>query len=114
MPVLARLIEAAGIPTILVTMMPYFSEIAGTPRTLAVEFPFGQTMGHDADQHMRVLRQALEVLTTAEAPGTVVHSEENWPIPQKEAYKTWQPSEPSPIIAVIATQLREMMRQNRD
>ena len=111
---LARLIEAAGIPTILITMMPYFSEIAGTPRTLAVEFPFGQTMGHEATQPRRVLREALDVLTTAETAGTIVHSEETWPVPQKEAYKTWQPAEPSPIIAVIATQLREMMRQNQD
>ena len=112
MPVLARTLEAAGIVTILVTMMPYFAELAGTPRTLAVEFPFGQTMGHDGAQQMRVVRQALAVLATAVAPGTIIHSTETWPVPQKEAYKTWQPPEPSPIIAVMATQLRQMLRKN--
>jgi hypothetical protein len=112
-PVLARLLEAAGFATIMVTMMPYFAELAGTPRTLAVEFPFGQTLGYDAAQQMRVVREALEVLATAVAPNTIIHSSEEWPIPQKEAYKTWQPSEPSPIIAVMATQLRTMLRQNR-
>jgi len=100
-PVLARLLESAGIATILVSMMPYFAELSGVPRTLAVEFPFGQTMGHDTAQQSRVVR-------------IIVHSEEEWPVPQKEAYKTWQPSEASPIIAVIAPQLREMLRKKSD
>ncbi len=113
MPVLARLLEAAGIATILVTMMPYFAEFAGTPRTLAVEFPFGQTMGNDAAQQRRVVREALGVLETAVAPGTITHSEETWPVPQKEAYKAWQPPAPSPIIAVMAPQLRQMLRKRR-
>jgi len=110
-PVLARLLESAGIATILVSMMPYFAELGGVPRTLAVEFPFGQTMGHDTAQQSRVVRQALDVLATAATPGTIIHSDEEWPIPQKEAYKTWQPAEASPIIAVIAPQLREMLRK---
>lgn len=111
MPVLARLIEEAGIATILVTMMPYFAERGGVPRSLAVEIPFGQTMGHDAAQQMRVTKEALEVLRTAETPGTIVHSDEAWHVPQKEAYKTWQPLEASPIIAVMAPKLREMMKK---
>ena len=91
--------------------MPYFAERAGTPRTLAVEFPFGQTMGHDAAQQMRTIDKALDLLATATTPGTIVHSDEAWHRPQKEAYKTWQPSEPSPIISVIAPQLRELMKK---
>ena len=114
MPVLASLLESAGIATILVSMMPYFAELSGVPRTLAVEFPFGQTMGHDTAQQSRVVRQALDVLATAVTPGIIVHSEEEWPVPQKEAYKTWQPPEASPIIAVIAPQLREMLRKKSD
>lgn len=93
--------------------MPYFSELGGAPRTLAVEFPFGQTMGHDADQQMRVSKEALNLLQTADSPGALVHSEESWHIPQKEAYKTWQPAEPSPIIGVMASQLRSMMRNKK-
>ena len=97
----------------MVTMMPYFAEIAGTPRVLAVEFPFAQTLGYDAAQQMRVVRQAVGVLETAVTPGTIIHSHETWPVSQKEAYKAWQPPEPSPIIAVMVTQLRTMLRQNR-
>ena len=110
---LARLLESAGIATILVTMMPFYAERGGVPRTLAVEFPFAQTMGHTAEQQRRVLQQALDVLATAEAPGTIIHSDETWHADTKEAYKTWQPSEPSPIIAVIAPKLREMLRNSK-
>lgn len=115
MPVLARTLEAAGLSTILVTMMPFWAEKIGVPRTLAVEFPFGHTLGqpHDAAQQMRVIRQALAVLETAEAPGTIVHSPETWPVPQREASKDWQPEEPSPVIQVMAPRFREIMRQRR-
>ena len=112
---LARTLEAAGLSTILVTNMPFWAEKVGVPRTLAVEFPFGHTLGqpHDVAQQMRVIRQALEVLETAAAPGAIVHSPETWPVPQKEATKDWQPAEPSPVIQVMAPRFREMLRQRR-
>ena len=115
MPVLARTLEAAGLATIMVTNMPFWAEKIGVPRTLAVEFPFGHMLGqpHDIAQQMRVIHQALEVLETADSPGTIVHSTETWPVPQKEAAKDWQPEEPSPLIQVMAPRFREMMRQRR-
>ena len=115
MPVLARTLEAAGLATILVTMMPYWAERIGAPRTLAVEFPFGHTLGQagDREQQMRVIEKGLAVLETADSPGTIIHSDETWPVPQKEAYKAWQPEEPSPIIAELAPRFRQMMRQQR-
>ena len=115
MPVLARTLEAAGLSTILVTNMPFWAEKVGTPRTLAVEFPFGHTLGqpHDREGQMRVICQALETLETADAPGMVVHSTESWPVPAKEATKAWQPDEPSPIVQIMAPQVMEMMRQRR-
>jgi len=95
--------------------MPFWAEKVGVPRTLAVEFPVGHTLGqpHDVAQQMRVIRQALEVLETAAAPGAIVHSPETWPVPQKEATKDWQPAEPSPVIQVMAPRFREMLRQRR-
>jgi hypothetical protein len=114
-PVLARTLEHAGLSTILVTNMPYWAEKVGVPRTFAVEFPFGHTLGrpHDVSQQMRVIREALNVLETAKAPGTIVHSEEIWPIPQDEAIRAWQPEKPSPIIEHLAPRFREMLRQRR-
>ena len=115
MPVLARTLETAGLATILVTPMPFWAEKIGVPRTLAVEFPFGHTLGqpHDAVQQTRVIRQALAVLETARAPGTIIHSPETWPEPQREALKDWQPEEPSPIVQMMAPHFLEMMRQQR-
>lgn len=112
---LARTLEAAGLATLLVTMMPYWAEKAGAPRALAVEHPFGQTLGGpgDAVGQRRVIEQALAVLTTAVVPGTIVHSPEVWPIPQKEAYKAWQPAEPSPIITELAPRIREILRNKQ-
>ncbi len=116
MPVLARSLEAAGFSTILVTMMPYWAEKVGAPRTLAVEFPFGQTLGQpgNVNQQMRVVREALVVLATAVSPNTIIHSAETWPVDQKEAYKAWQPPERSPIIAELAPQFRDMLRKKQD
>jgi len=113
--VLARSLEEAGFSTVFVTIMPYWAEKVGVPRTLAVEFPFGQTLGQpgNVEQQMRVIGQALEVLETITTPGTIIHSDEVWPIDQKEAYKAWQPAEPAPIIAELAPQFRDMMRKNR-
>ncbi len=112
---LARTLEAAGFSTILVTNMPFWAEKVGVPRMLAVEFPFGHLLGqpHDAAQQTRVIRQALEVLETAEAPGAVVHSPEGWPVPHREALEGWQPDEPSPVVQVMAPQVREIMRKRR-
>lgn len=115
MLVLAWTLEAAGLSTVLVTNMPFWAEKIGVPRTLAIEFPFGHTLGqpHDAAQQMQVIRQALEVLETTKAPGAIVHSPETWPVPQKEAVKDWQPEEPSPIMEVMTPRFLEMMRQRR-
>jgi hypothetical protein len=49
-PVLARVIEAAGISTVVVTMVPYLAEASGAPRIVAVEFPFGHPLGHAHDR----------------------------------------------------------------
>jgi hypothetical protein len=113
--VLARTLESDGLSTIVVTMMPYWAERVGTPRSLAVEFPFGHTLGQpqDVEMQMRVLRQALGVLESAQSPGEIVHSPEVWPIPHEEASKSWQPEQPSPIIAALAPDFRKMLRERR-
>lgn len=115
MPVLARTLEAAGLSTILVTNMPFWAEKTGVPRTLAVEFPFGHTLGmpHQADQQMRVVQQALRVLETARAPGEIVHADEAWRAPLDEAIRDWQPAEPSPVVQVLAPRFRELLQQRR-
>jgi hypothetical protein len=99
-PVLARWIEAAGIPTVVVTMMPAVAEERKAPRIVGVEFPFGHAFGMPGDKPMqrRVLELALRVLAGAGGFGTRVDIDIEWPVPLREAYKAWQPKEPSPIV----------------
>jgi hypothetical protein len=104
-PVLARWIEAAGIPTVVVTMMPAVAEERKAPRIVGVEFPFGHPFGMRGDKPMRrrVLELALEVLAGAGGFGTRVDIDLEWPVPLREAYKAWQPKEPSPIVRKLLT-----------
>ena len=100
MPVLARWIEAAGIPTVVVTMMPAVAEERRAPRVVGVEFPFGHAFGmpHDRVTQRRVLELALTVLVGAAAFATRVDLDMEWPLPVREAYRAWQPKVPSPIV----------------
>ena len=103
MPVLARLVERAGIPTVVVTMMPDVAQWLLAPRVVGVEFPFGHSFGMAGDDavHRRVLETALTVLAGAPAAGTRVDIDIAWPQPRGEAYKAWQPAEPSPIVKLM-------------
>lgn len=67
-------------------MMPGFTASVGTPRIAAIEYPFSRPLGQvgDADGQRRVLRAALEVLSTAREPGTVVHLPFEWPEPPRQ------------------------------
>lgn len=108
MPVLARVIEAAGISTVLVTMVPELAERVGVPRTVGVEFPFSHALGHagDREEQMKVIRDALRVLRDARRPNTVEHLPYEWP--DFEHWKReWQPREPSPIIGFLMEQRRQ-------
>jgi hypothetical protein len=114
-PVLARAIEAAGISTILVTMLPNWAERRGVPRTLGVEFPFGHPLGKagDRDQQLGVIRHALQVLRDATTPGEIVHHDEVWEGDEREWRKRWQPSEPSPIIAFMRERAQQQAKERR-
>ena len=81
-PVLARRLEDAGIPTVLVTMMPDIAERLLAPRVVGVEFPFGHAFGPPRDRatHRRVLETALTVLSGAPLPGTRVDIDVEWPV----------------------------------
>jgi hypothetical protein len=107
-PVLARWIEAAGIPTVIVTMMPGVAEERRAPRIVGVEFPYGHAFGMPGDKvtQRRVLELALRVLAGASAFGARVDLDIEWPVPLREAYRAWQPKEPSPMV-------REMLKARK-
>ena len=103
MPVLARFVEAAGIPTVTVTMMPALAAAVLAPRIVGVEFPFGHPFGMPGDRVMQrtILEAALTVLSGATEFGTRVDVDIEWPVPRAAAYKSWQPKEASPIVAMM-------------
>ena len=83
-----------------VTMMPSVAEERRAPRIVGVEFPFGHAFGmpHDRAMQRRTLELALQVLSGAAAFGTRVDLDIEWPVPLREAYRAWQPKEPSPMV----------------
>lgn len=101
--------------TVVVTMMPFFAEKVGMPRTVGVEFPFGHAFGmpHDREMQMTVLRAALDLLVTAQKPGEIRHLDLAWPQPQEVAYRDWQPPEPSPIVAAMLERRRREAQERR-
>ena len=103
MPVLARWIESAGIPTVVVTMMPAIAEERRAPRIVGVEFPFGHAFGMPGDRAMqrRTVELALRVLAGARRSGTRVDLDVAWPVPLREADRAWQPAEPSPLVRLM-------------
>jgi hypothetical protein len=99
------------VATVIVTMMPDFAEDQALPRILGVPFPFGQPFGMVGDREMQraVLEAALGLV--AEADGPVRHDLDiEWPVPVRDAYKDWQPAEPSPIVAHNLDLIRQMRR----
>ena len=102
---LARILEEHGVATVIVTMMPVWSERFGAPRTLAVEHPYGQTMGPagDAVRQREVFRHALALLERASEPGHVEESPFAWPDAERWR-KAWHPPEPSPIVQLMLSQ----------
>jgi D-proline reductase (dithiol) PrdB len=97
----ARVIEAAGIPTVTVNMIWVYQNLVGMPRVAAIEHPFGRPYGDvgDAATQAAVLRAALAVFEGARAPGHVEHLPFTWH--QEPADTDWHPPEPSPIIALV-------------
>ncbi|MDO8612794.1 MAG: hypothetical protein Q7R32_08225 [Dehalococcoidia bacterium] len=112
---LARTFEEAGLSTVLVTVMPYWAERLGVPRTVGVEFPYGHPLGRpgDRDTQTRIIREALRLLEEATGPGEIRELDYMWPQDLDEAKRDWQPLEPSPIIRMMIEQ-RRVQRQQRE
>ena len=112
MLILARLLEAGGLSTILVTMMPSWAEQYGVPRAAAVEFPFGHPLGlpDQPDMQTRVIRDALRVLAEARGPNAIVHLEHSWPGEEGFWRRHWQPVSTSPLVAKYLEEIRSSVR----
>ena len=99
----------------MVTMMPYWAERLGVPRTIGVEFPYGHPLGQPGDTgtQIGIIRAALRLLEEAAEPGEILELDYAWPQDPDEAKRDWQPLEPSPIIKMMIEQ-RKAQRQQKE
>ena len=110
---MARLFEAGGLSTIVVTMMPSWAEQYGVPRVAAVEFPFAHPLGLPGRGEMQrtVRRDSLRVLAEADRPNTIVDLDHAWPEDEGHWRRQWQPPSASPLITRSLDEIRSMHRQ---
>ena len=108
---LARAVENAGIPTVIVTMMPALAECYSLPRIVGVEFPFGHAFGMPNDRQMQlsVARTAISLYDQSDFPARR-DVPISWPVDFKIAYRGWQPKEASPAVAMMKQQILERHR----
>ena len=101
MGLVARVVEAAGIPTVTLNMIWKYQNLVGMPRIAAIEHPFGRPYGDvgDVETQTSVLRSALAVFDQASEPGHIEHLPFRWHEDPKDT--KWHPAEPSPIIALM-------------
>ena len=80
MGLVARVVEEAGIPTTTVSTGRDITALVKPPRSLFLNFPMGNNFGRPGDAAMqtRILRQALEFVTTASEPGLLVDLPHEW------------------------------------
>jgi hypothetical protein len=84
----ARHLEANGLPTVIMGCAKDIVEHCGVPRFLFSDFPLGNSAGkpHDTESQAFTLELALRVLESAPGPRTTVQSPLRW-----RADADWKP-----------------------
>ena len=80
MGLIARAIEAGGIPTVTVSLARDLTEAVGAPRSVFVKWPLGHPLG-EADaplQQRTVIFDALRLLQEATQPGIIQDLDYRW------------------------------------
>jgi hypothetical protein len=76
----ARHLEAAGIPTVILGSAIDIVEHCGVPRFVFTDFPLGNPCGkpYDEDMQRAIVATGLDVLERARAPRTTVRTPYRW------------------------------------
>ena len=79
MGLIARELEAAGIPTLSLTSAWSITESANPPRAAFLDFPLGHTAGkpHEPELNEKIMRAALQVFEQA-SPGSITRLPFDW------------------------------------
>ena len=97
------MIEASGIPTVSLSMIPDLTRAVGVPRLAGISYPLGRPLGnpHDAEGQRAVLRALLEVLAQAASPDTYVELPFVWPDTPAHARNESKDVPPAPIVELV-------------
>ena len=104
MGLVQRIIEASGIPTVSLSMIPDLTRAVGVPRLAGIGYPMGRPLGqpHDADGQRAVLRSVVDVLTKGTGAGTYVELPFVWPESPAQARNASKDLPPPPIVTLLA------------
>ena len=85
MGLVARQIEALGIPTVTLSVVQSMTEALPAPRNVFLRFRLGQVFGEPGavGQHQAVLREMLRAVDVATHPGDVIEAPYRW---KRETY----------------------------
>ena len=98
-----RVLEAGGIATVTLSMIPDLTRAVGVPRLVGISHPMGQPFGrpNDADRQRAVLRAMLELLVSASGPGSEIELPFEWPETPAQARNASRGVPPSPITELL-------------
>jgi hypothetical protein len=99
----ARVLEASGIPTVTLSLIPDLTRATGVPRLAGLSYPFGRPLGRpqDADGQRAVLRAMLDLLPSASRPDTYVELPFVWPESPARARNASKDLPPPPIVELL-------------
>jgi hypothetical protein len=111
----ARHLEANGIPTVIIGSARDIVEHCGVPRLLFTDFPLGNPCGHPWDRAMqeKIVHQALGLLADAAAPRTTVTAPFAWKTSDpgwRARYGRVDPAERERLLALGDERKRRMAR----
>jgi hypothetical protein len=115
----ARHLEANGIPTVIVGSALDIVEHCGVPRFVFSDFPLGNPCGHpwNKDMQTATVRLALQVLETATGPRTTVRSPFGWKAEDpgwRERYNRIRPEDRERLLAIGDARRRSMRQAPRE
>ena len=105
MGLIARAIEAQGIPTVSLTSCRDITAKIKPPRACFLDYPLGNNAGipHDAANQRAIVRAALEAAPRFARPGEIVDLPFQWPEPD------WEKQ----VEATYAAEAHVLVRQRR-
>ena len=103
MGLVQRVLEASGIATVALSMIPDLTRAVGVPRLAGIGYPMGRPLGrpHDSDGQRAVLRATLDVLAAAPGADTYIELPFVWPESVAQARNASRDLPPPPIVELL-------------